>query len=67
MEDYSDNEIVAVETRDIIGELQELSQLLNLDLDKESISNVLSLTEQGYNPESLATILLELKSEKRAD
>lgn len=50
----------AKEALDIIFEI---SELLNCDLDKGTLSILVSLCENGVNPVALATIVKELKNE----
>jgi len=48
-----------IETLDI---LSEMSQLLNCGLNKESLSICIGLLENGANPEALASVINEIKS-----
>mmetsp|Transcript_16283 Transcript_16283/g.19032 ORF Transcript_16283/g.19032 Transcript_16283/m.19032 type:complete len:86 (-) Transcript_16283:8-265(-) len=50
----------AQQTMDV---LFELSQLLNTGLDKTTLSILVSLCENGVNPEALAMVVKELKRE----
>mmetsp|Transcript_9574 Transcript_9574/g.10906 ORF Transcript_9574/g.10906 Transcript_9574/m.10906 type:complete len:86 (-) Transcript_9574:769-1026(-) len=50
----------AQQTMDV---LFELSQLLNTGLDKATLSILVSLCENGVNPEALAMVVKELKRE----
>lgn len=43
--------------------LYETSELLNCNLDKHTISIIVSLIENGANPIAVASILKELKNE----
>lgn len=46
--------------------LYEISQLLNCGLDQNVLSILISLCENGVNPESLAVVVKELKTEAEA-
>ena len=46
--------------------LFEISQILNCGLDKQKISILASLCENGVNPEALAMIVKELQTEAMA-
>jgi len=50
----------AKETLDI---LSELSRLLNCGIDRETLSILVALCENGVNPEALAAVVKELKRE----
>jgi mitotic-spindle organizing protein 1 len=41
----------------------EISKLLDCGLDKESLAILVSLCENGVNPEALATVVQELRRE----
>ncbi|KAJ3412939.1 hypothetical protein HDV05_008727 [Chytridiales sp. JEL 0842] len=56
----------AIEAREAVDILHEISLLMNTGLDKESLSICISLCEQGVNPEALAAVIKELKREARA-
>ncbi|KAJ5071687.1 mitotic-spindle organizing protein [Anaeramoeba ignava] len=43
--------------------LKEISDLLNTGLDQETIRILVSLIEQGVNPEALALIVKEIRKE----
>ena len=43
--------------------LHEISELLNCNLDKKTISVIISLIENGANPIAVASIIKELKNE----
>jgi len=43
--------------------LLELSNLLNTGLDRESLAILVSLCENGVNPEALAMVVKELRRE----
>ena len=55
-----------IEARETFSTLQELSQLLNTGLDRESLALCVRLCEQGAHPEALATIIRELRRESQA-
>ena len=55
-----------IEARETFSTLQELSQLLNTGLDRESLDLCVRLCEQGAHPEALATIIRELRRESQA-
>lgn len=46
--------------------LYEISQLLNCGIDQNVLSILISLCENGVNPEALAVVVKELKSEAEA-
>ncbi len=46
--------------------LHEISQLLNCGLDRQSLSILMSLCENGVNPEALAAVVKELRRESAA-
>ena len=43
--------------------LYDISRLLQTGLDRETLSTLVSLTEEGVNPEALATVVKELRRE----
>ena len=51
--------------RETMEILHEMSKLLNTGLDKETLSICVSLCESGVNPEALATVVKELKRERK--
>ncbi|KAL9713687.1 hypothetical protein Ac2012v2_003298 [Leucoagaricus gongylophorus] len=53
----------AQQTLDI---LHEISQLLNTQLDKETLATCIGMIESGVNPEALAAVILELRRENAA-
>lgn len=59
----SSNVSAAQETLEI---LYEISQLLNTQLDKETLATCVSMIESGVNPEALAAVIQELRREKAA-
>ncbi|KAJ7180598.1 mitotic-spindle organizing gamma-tubulin ring associated-domain-containing protein [Mycena filopes] len=50
----------AQQTLDI---LYEMSQLLNTQLDKETLTTCVRMIESGVNPEALAAVIQELRRE----
>ncbi|KAK7030684.1 mitotic-spindle organizing protein associated with a ring of gamma-tubulin 1 [Favolaschia claudopus] len=50
----------AQQTLDI---LHEMSQLLNTQLDKETLTTCVRMIESGVNPEALAAVIQELRRE----
>lgn len=50
----------AQQTLDI---LFDMSQLLNTQLDKESLATCIGMIESGANPEALAAVIQELRRE----
>ncbi|KAI0058981.1 hypothetical protein BV25DRAFT_1890513 [Artomyces pyxidatus] len=53
----------AQQTLDI---LFEMSQLLNTQLDKETLATCVGMIESGVNPEALAAVIQELRREGAA-
>ncbi|KAI0759311.1 mitotic-spindle organizing gamma-tubulin ring associated-domain-containing protein [Irpex lacteus] len=53
----------AQQTLDI---LYDISQLLNTQLDKETLAVCVSMIEAGVNPEALAAVVQELRRENAA-
>ncbi|KAL6243157.1 hypothetical protein RBB50_009708 [Rhinocladiella similis] len=49
--------------REVVDILEEISVLLNTQLDRTQLSLCVSLIENGVNPEALATAIKELKRE----
>lgn len=43
-----------------------MSQLLNTQLDKETLATCVSMIESGVNPEALAAVIQELRRENVA-
>ncbi|KAG6866547.1 hypothetical protein C0991_002032 [Blastosporella zonata] len=43
-----------------------MSQLLNTQLDKETLATCVGMIESGANPEALAAVIEELRREKGA-
>ncbi|XP_077979025.1 mitotic-spindle organizing protein 1-like [Glandiceps talaboti] len=52
--------------RETMDTLQEISRLLNTELDSETLSICVRLVEQGVNPEALASVIKELRRETAA-
>ncbi|KAG8694142.1 hypothetical protein FRC08_008689 [Ceratobasidium sp. 394] len=46
--------------------LFDISQLLNTQLDRETLATCVSMIESGVNPEALATVIKELRREAAA-
>ncbi|KAE9391338.1 hypothetical protein BT96DRAFT_865011 [Gymnopus androsaceus JB14] len=59
----SDRFISTQKTLDI---LYEMSQLLNAQLDKETLTTCVRMIESGVNPEALAAVIQELRRENSA-
>ncbi|KAM6497014.1 Mitotic-spindle organizing gamma-tubulin ring associated domain containing protein, partial [Amanita muscaria] len=56
-----ERDTTAQQTLDI---LYEISQLLNTQLDKDTLATCVSMIESGVNPEALAMVVQELRKEK---
>jgi mitotic-spindle organizing protein 1 len=54
------------EARETLEILYEISELLNCGLDRKTLSIMVSLCENGVNPDALATVVKELKRESQA-
>jgi len=54
------------EAKETIEILYEISQILNTGLDRTSLSILVSLCENGVNPEALAAVVKELRREASA-
>ena len=54
------------EAKETIEILYEISQILNTGLDRTSLSILVSLCENGVNPEALAAVVKELRREAAA-
>ncbi|CZT24562.1 probable Mitotic-spindle organizing protein 1 [Ramularia collo-cygni] len=52
--------------RETIDILNEISTLLNTQLDRHTLSYCVSLIENGVNPEALATVVMELRAQNEA-
>ncbi|TKX23873.1 mitotic-spindle organizing protein [Elsinoe australis] len=48
--------------RETIDILEDISSLLNTDLDRKSLSYCVSLIEHGVNPEALANMIQTLRA-----
>ena len=59
-EEYND----AQETLEI---LFEISQILNCQIDRQTLSIIVTLIENGVNPVSVASILKEIKNESMSN
>lgn len=49
-----------------LAALHEISTLLNTGLDKQTLAIVVSLCENGVNPEALAAVIQEMRREAAA-
>ncbi|KAI5369595.1 Putative mitotic-spindle organizing protein [Septoria linicola] len=49
--------------RDTVDILFEISNILNTNLDRQSLSYCISLIENGVNPEALAKVIKELRAQ----
>lgn len=56
-----ERDATAQQTMDV---LYEISQLLNTQLDKDTLATCVSMIESGVNPEALAMVVQELRKEK---
>ena len=54
------------EAKETVEILYEISQILNTGLDRTSLSILVSLCENGVNPEALAAVVKELRREASA-
>jgi mitotic-spindle organizing protein 1 len=52
------------QVRDVMDSLGEISQILNTGLDRETLALLVTLCEQGVNPEALAAVVKELRREQ---
>ncbi|RKF58796.1 Mitotic-spindle organizing protein 1 [Golovinomyces cichoracearum] len=52
-----------VQARQVIDIFHEISTLLNVDLDRQTLSICISLIENGVNPEALASVIKKLRKE----
>jgi len=59
----SDRITSAQQTLDI---LYDISQLLNTQLDKETLATCVGMIESGVSPEALAAVIQELRRESQA-
>ncbi|CZR53275.1 probable Mitotic-spindle organizing protein 1 [Phialocephala subalpina] len=62
-ESKQDKQASAAQARQVIDVFQEISTLLNADLDRQTLSICISLIENGVNPEALATVVRELRKD----
>jgi len=53
----------AEQARQVIDVFQEISTLLNANLDRQTLSICISLIENGVNPEALASVIKELRKD----
>jgi len=59
--EYGNDEVIdAKETLEIIFEI---SELLNCQLDRQTIAIIVSLVENGVHPVAIASVIKELKKE----
>ena len=56
----------SAEARETMRVLEELNEILNCGLDRESLGLLVALTEEGVNPEALAAVVKELRREAAA-
>jgi len=54
------------QARETLEVIYEISRLLNCGLDRETLSILISLCENGVNPEALAAVVKELRREASA-
>lgn len=52
-----------LERSQLLDSLQELANILETGLDRETLSILLELTESGVNPEALAALVKELRKQ----
>ncbi len=52
--------------QDTFSTLTQLSNLLNTDLDRDSLALCVRLCEAGANPEALASVVREVKKQSQA-
>jgi mitotic-spindle organizing protein 1 len=60
-------QLMDVDRTKLLDSLQELSNILETGLDRESLSILLDLTESGVNPEALAALVKELRKQRSSD
>ncbi|AAW40722.1 hypothetical protein CNBA1680 [Cryptococcus deneoformans B-3501A] len=60
------DEAILRNARETIDSLYDLSQLLQTGLDKSTLSICVGMIEQGANPDTLAAVIKELRSENEA-
>jgi|LauGreDrversion4_2_1035121.scaffolds.fasta_scaffold4000053_1 mitotic-spindle organizing protein 1 len=51
------------EARETIEILNEMGQILNCGLDRQTISILVSMIEMGVNPEALSAVIQEMRRE----
>ena len=51
------------ESRETFEILYELSQILNCGVNRDALSTMVSMIENGVNPEALAAVVKEMKKE----
>ncbi|KAK8191648.1 mitotic-spindle organizing gamma-tubulin ring associated-domain-containing protein [Phyllosticta capitalensis] len=49
--------------REVVDILEEIATLLNTKLDRTQLSYCISLIENGVNPEALATVIRDLRTQ----
>ncbi|CAN6675171.1 hypothetical protein TRVA0_103S00100 [Trichomonascus vanleenenianus] len=52
-------------SREAVNVIYEISQLLNTELDKQTTALCISLCERGVSPETLATVIQQLRKESK--
>ncbi len=57
-------ETVQQDTEETVDDVFRLSQILGCEIDRETVSILLRLTELGVNPEALALVTRELQREQ---
>ena len=55
----------ALTAQQAIDVVYEMSELLNTGLDRQTLSILVALTENGVNPEALANVVEQLQNESR--
>lgn len=60
------SQIEVEEAREAIEILNEMAQILNCGLDRQTISILVSMIEMGVNPEALAAVVQEMRRENFA-
>lgn len=63
MSSSGEDHAAASETLDIVSEI---SDILNTGLDRESLGILITMCENGVNPEALAAVVKELRREAAA-
>jgi len=49
--------------RPVVAVVYEISQILNVGLDRQTVQILMALCEHGVNPEALAAVVRELRRE----